>query len=138
MEDEGVDMYKDFFMLFDECEKIIQDNDFRETIEAPLDDFFSFPADGICQCHADPAPAIRGLRNMVSPNCASSRLIRIVSRSVWSRLIMWWKRWRKYCPNVRVKFASSSIPSIRSNRFIRIWGSCKTLLLFVVPRALRS
>ena len=43
-------------MLFDECEKIIQDNDFRETIEAPLDDFFSFPADGICQCHADPAP----------------------------------------------------------------------------------
>lgn len=42
MEDEGVDMYKDFFMLFDECEKIIQDNDFRETIEAPLDDFFLF------------------------------------------------------------------------------------------------
>ena len=36
MEDEGVDMYKDFFMLFDECEKIIQDNDFRETIEACL------------------------------------------------------------------------------------------------------
>lgn len=42
MEDEGIDMYKDFFMLFDECEKIIQDNDFRETIEAPLDDFFLF------------------------------------------------------------------------------------------------
>lgn len=42
MEDEGVDMYNDFFMLFDECEKIIQDNDFRETIEAPLDDFFLF------------------------------------------------------------------------------------------------
>lgn len=42
MEDEGVDMYRHFFMLFDECEKIIQDNDFRETIEAPLDDFFLF------------------------------------------------------------------------------------------------
>ncbi|MCD8267331.1 MAG: hypothetical protein LUD46_01910 [Parabacteroides sp.] len=42
MEDEGVDMYNDFFMLFDECEKIIQDNDFRETIGAPLDDFFLF------------------------------------------------------------------------------------------------
>lgn len=42
MEDEGVDMYRHFFMLFDECEKIIQENDFRETIEAPLDDFFLF------------------------------------------------------------------------------------------------
>ena len=35
--------YKEsFFLLFDECEKIIQDVDYRGDIYLPVDDFFSF------------------------------------------------------------------------------------------------
>ena len=72
MEDEGVDMYNDFFMLFDECEKIIQDNDFRETIEAPLDDFFLSGRWLLSVPHRF-FLVIRGSRNMVLPNCVSCR-----------------------------------------------------------------
>lgn len=42
MEEEGIDMHKDFFLLFDECEKIVQDIDYRESLELPLNDFFLF------------------------------------------------------------------------------------------------
>lgn len=37
-----LDLYKDFFLLFDECEKIIQDVNFRNDIVLPIDDFFQF------------------------------------------------------------------------------------------------
>ena len=33
---------KKFFLLFDECEKIVQDVDFRDNICLPIDDFFDF------------------------------------------------------------------------------------------------
>lgn len=36
----GMNLYKDFFILFDECEKIIQDVDYRKKISLPLNDFF--------------------------------------------------------------------------------------------------
>jgi len=36
-----IDLYEDYFMLFDECEKITQDIDYRENISLPLKDFFS-------------------------------------------------------------------------------------------------
>jgi len=36
------DLYNDFFLLFDECEKVIQDVSFRGKIILPLDDFFLF------------------------------------------------------------------------------------------------
>ncbi len=42
LEELGIDIYNEFFLLFDECEKLVQDIDFRESIEAPMDDFFRF------------------------------------------------------------------------------------------------
>ncbi len=41
-EDNGVDIYGDYFCLFDECEKITQDIDYRENIALPMDYFFWF------------------------------------------------------------------------------------------------
>ena len=38
----GVNIYADYFCLFDECEKITQDIDFRENIALPIQDFFYF------------------------------------------------------------------------------------------------
>ncbi|RZL17418.1 MAG: hypothetical protein EOO89_07970 [Pedobacter sp.] len=35
-------LYADFFMLIDECEKLIKDVDYRPKIILPIDDFFSF------------------------------------------------------------------------------------------------
>lgn len=37
-----IDYYKDFFCLFDECEKLIQDVDYRNKITQPITDFFLF------------------------------------------------------------------------------------------------
>lgn len=37
-----MDMYRECFLLFDECEKIIQDVDFRNSIMLPMEDFFRF------------------------------------------------------------------------------------------------
>lgn len=36
------ELYKKCFMLFDECEKTIQDVDYRETIIQPMNDFFKY------------------------------------------------------------------------------------------------
>ncbi len=38
----GINIYQEYFCLFDECEKITQDIDFRENIALPMNDFFSF------------------------------------------------------------------------------------------------
>lgn len=38
----GINLYVDYFMLFDECEKITQDIDYREQISIPIKDFFLF------------------------------------------------------------------------------------------------
>lgn len=38
----GYELYEDFFILFDECDKITTDIDFRENIALPLYDFFAF------------------------------------------------------------------------------------------------
>ena len=40
--DVNIDIYNYFFCLFDECEKIVQDVDFRTEITQPIDDFFNF------------------------------------------------------------------------------------------------
>lgn len=37
-----MDMYAECFLLFDECEKLVQDVDFRNSIRLPMDDFFRF------------------------------------------------------------------------------------------------
>lgn len=38
----GDSIYTDYFLLFDECEKAIQDIDYRKTIINPMDEFFDF------------------------------------------------------------------------------------------------
>jgi hypothetical protein len=42
IEQTDFNLYTDFFLLFDECEKIIQDVDYRKDISLPMDDFFQF------------------------------------------------------------------------------------------------
>ncbi|RZM23078.1 MAG: hypothetical protein EOO88_27345 [Pedobacter sp.] len=36
------EMYRTYFMLFDECERTIQDVDYRKSIILPMEDFFKF------------------------------------------------------------------------------------------------
>lgn len=38
----GIDIYKEYFCLFDECEKVTQDIDYRRKISQPIYDFFRF------------------------------------------------------------------------------------------------
>lgn len=38
----GMDIYNECFLLFDECQKIIQDVSYRQDIVLPIDDFFKF------------------------------------------------------------------------------------------------
>jgi hypothetical protein len=37
-----IDCYKDYMLLFDECDKIIKDIDYRNSIALPIEDFFLF------------------------------------------------------------------------------------------------
>ena len=37
----NINIYDDYFMLFDECEKVTQDHDYRPNISIPLNDFFN-------------------------------------------------------------------------------------------------
>lgn len=41
-EGQGIDIYNEYFCLFDECEKITQDIDYRELITLPIKDFFMY------------------------------------------------------------------------------------------------
>ena len=38
----NIDMYKDYFLLFDECHKLTSEINFRETITLPMQDFWKF------------------------------------------------------------------------------------------------
>jgi len=38
----NINLYKDYFLMFDECDKIIQDNGYRKKITIPFDDFFRY------------------------------------------------------------------------------------------------
>lgn len=38
----GINYFEDYFFLFDECERITQDIDYRPTIDAPMEDFWKF------------------------------------------------------------------------------------------------
>ncbi|MFA6247612.1 MAG: hypothetical protein WC615_11775 [Mucilaginibacter sp.] len=45
---EGWDIVKhNFYLLIDECERTIQDKDYRDKISAPFDDFFTFKSKGL-------------------------------------------------------------------------------------------
>ncbi len=41
-EDNEIDLYSNYFCLYDECEKITQDIDYREQISLPMNDFFLY------------------------------------------------------------------------------------------------
>ena len=49
-----INIYKDFFCLFDECEKVTQDIDYRSRIAQPIYDFFQF--EGKAFVSATPLP----------------------------------------------------------------------------------
>ncbi|WP_321436485.1 hypothetical protein [uncultured Bacteroides sp.] len=42
MDDQKINMHNECFMLFDECEKLVQDVDYRNSIREPMNDFFLF------------------------------------------------------------------------------------------------
>lgn len=42
MQQLDIDMYRECFVLFDECEKLVQDVNYRDTIREPMNDFFRF------------------------------------------------------------------------------------------------
>lgn len=42
MQTEDIDMYSECFILFDECEKLVQDVHYRDSIREPMNDFFRF------------------------------------------------------------------------------------------------
>jgi len=42
MRNQKIDYRKDYFLLFDECDKICKDIDFRRSISLPMDEFFKF------------------------------------------------------------------------------------------------
>ncbi|WP_316818862.1 hypothetical protein [Pedobacter nyackensis] len=52
IENSTFDLYKDFYMLLDECDKIIKDVNYRVMIEAPMDDFFTFKNKGMISATA--------------------------------------------------------------------------------------
>ena len=50
----NINIYKEYFCLMDECEKFIQDADFRKRITQPIPDFFKF--EGKAMVSATPLP----------------------------------------------------------------------------------
>ena len=54
----NINIYKDYFCLFDECEKVTQDIDYRRKIAQPIHDFFQF--EGKAFVSATPLPMSHG------------------------------------------------------------------------------
>ncbi|WP_316787060.1 hypothetical protein [Pedobacter frigiditerrae] len=50
--DSSFNLYKDFFMLFDECDRLIKDVDYRDNILLPMKDFFKFQKKAIISATA--------------------------------------------------------------------------------------
>lgn len=69
VEELGINMYTEFFFLFDECEKITQDIDYREAISLPMEDFFKFKRRAFVSATplapSDPRFAENGFRELV-------------------------------------------------------------------------
>ena len=65
----NINIREDFFLLFDECEKLVQDINYRETIEDPIDDFFSFRKKALVSATPiaidDPRLELQGFTNLV-------------------------------------------------------------------------
>lgn len=55
----GVNLFKEYFLMIDECEKAVQDADFREDVIAPFFDFFEYESK--CLLSATPLfPNLKG------------------------------------------------------------------------------
>lgn len=50
----GVNIYEHFFLLFDECDRIVKDSNFRGQITLPIADFFKFNTVGKAMVSATP------------------------------------------------------------------------------------
>ncbi|RZJ52438.1 MAG: hypothetical protein EOO44_11785 [Flavobacterium sp.] len=50
--DSNFNLYKDFFLLFDECDRLIKDVDYRGNILLPMEDFFKFEKKAIISATA--------------------------------------------------------------------------------------
>lgn len=48
-------VYEDYFLLFDECEKAIQDVGYRGDIYLPVEDFFKFNGKAMVSAHSHSA-----------------------------------------------------------------------------------
>lgn len=67
----NIDLFNDYFLLIDECEKVVQDSDYRPDIILPFFDFFNYKDKAIIS--ATPLyPSLKGFTNH------SFRLIKIV------------------------------------------------------------
>jgi len=83
LEELDIDMYNEFFLLFDECEKLVQDIDFRESIEMPMNDFFLFKNKAMVSATpliaSDPRFEKQGFTLVqITPNFAFNKLIKVV------------------------------------------------------------
>lgn len=87
MEYVDIDMYSDFFLLFDECDRTAKDVDFREKIIFPMDDFFRFRNRAFVSATAmtpsDPRFKDHGFSIMeVAPTYDYSEDLRLVSTNI--------------------------------------------------------
>ncbi|MFA4869224.1 MAG: hypothetical protein WC623_13545 [Pedobacter sp.] len=66
IEKSGFNLYEDFFMLIDECDKLTTDSDFRTDITLPIDDFFNFNTKAMISATAmnpsDPRFSLNGFK----------------------------------------------------------------------------
>lgn len=65
----GIDIYNEYFLLFDECDRTARDVDFRKMIIKPMDDFFKFKNKAFISATAmtpsDPRFAQQGFKELV-------------------------------------------------------------------------
>lgn len=81
---DGFDLYKDFFMLLDECDKLTTENDYRDKIIAPMDDFFLFDNKAMVSATAltpsDPRFAANGFKILeIRPQYEYKRKVNLLS-----------------------------------------------------------
>ncbi len=78
-----IDLFNDYFLLIDECEKVVQDSDYRPDIVLPFFDFFNFKDKAIIS--ATPLyPSLKGFTNhkfrhiKIVPNYDYKKIISLI------------------------------------------------------------
>jgi hypothetical protein len=80
----GIDYKNEYFMLYDESERIIQDNKYRDTITAPIDDFFEFKEKAMVTATpitpSDPRFKINGFYHLlIKPTFDYSKMLELIT-----------------------------------------------------------